>query len=119
MRLVRTARKMTQTEVAGLTGMANTYVSDLENGRKGVPPGESVTKLADALQTSADYLLGRTDEMDPPSLPNKQTQTLDERLVEIERKFREARFSEHDVNALMQIARSIAQSLKSDESPDI
>lgn len=113
LRQVRMARKMTQTELANATSMANTYVSDLENGRKGIPPGESISRLADALQTSADFLLGRSDNMELPE--PKTPETISQRLAYLEGQFREAGYTEHDIALIMPVLKRLAPPAKSDE----
>jgi transcriptional regulator with XRE-family HTH domain len=62
--IVRRARGIRQKEVAAQVGITQKHLSQLETGkvsllnlRAGV-----LVKLADVLQVSTDYLLGRTDE---------------------------------------------------------
>jgi transcriptional regulator with XRE-family HTH domain len=120
LRRAREIRGMKQVEVALAAQMSNTYLSDLEKQRnnKGTPTGEVLARLANALHTSTDYLLGRSEDIDATN--TAPPQTLEEELAGIEQKFRATRrFKEDQIDALMRIARSIAESAKSDESPDI
>lgn len=61
---VKTARKvkcLTQQQLAERTGLSRTYLCDVENGR--YSPGiETVIKIADALGTSVDGILGTNQE---------------------------------------------------------
>lgn len=52
---------MTQIELAGKVGLRDQAISNIEHGKQS-PNAESLTLLADSLQCSADWLLGRTDE---------------------------------------------------------
>ncbi|PSR36835.1 MAG: hypothetical protein C7B44_06900 [Sulfobacillus thermosulfidooxidans] len=63
LRAVRKQRGYTQAELADKVGVSQFTLSHYENGTRN-PPIDVLTQLADALGTSADYLLGReeTDE---------------------------------------------------------
>lgn len=74
---LRDSRKMTQVRLGIELGVAQETISGYEIGRI-VPPADMLVKLADCLNTSVDYLLGRTDNMSPltfnaplPELENK------------------------------------------------
>lgn len=61
--------RWTQSYVADLIGVARpTYTAYENENHPKQPPLETVNKLADYLETSTDYLLGRTD--DPSSSKN-------------------------------------------------
>lgn len=60
-RALREARGWTQYELAYRCHIAVSFLSDIERGQ-GNPGSVIVAKLADALETSTDYLLGRTDD---------------------------------------------------------
>ncbi|NUK31013.1 helix-turn-helix transcriptional regulator [Parageobacillus sp. VR-IP] len=57
--------KWTQEYVADLVGVARTTYTAYERGTK-QPQLDTVNKLADLFEVSADYLLGRTDNPNPP-----------------------------------------------------
>ena len=54
----RTAKKLTQSEVADKLGIDDTTVSKYENDRS-EPDNETLTKLADLYEIKIDYLHGR------------------------------------------------------------
>lgn len=54
--------KWTQGYVADLIGVARSTYTAYENGTK-QPPLETVDKIANLFKVSADYLIGRTDNM--------------------------------------------------------
>lgn len=56
-------RKMTQTELAGLTGIGKSSISQYLSG-KNIPKAVVIEKLADALETSADFLQGEASVCD-------------------------------------------------------
>lgn len=80
---VRQLRKtlgLSQEELAEAVAIDQTQISDYERS-KGNPTASSLVGLADALGTSADYLLGRTDDPTPLSHNSPQILKPKERLV--------------------------------------
>jgi transcriptional regulator with XRE-family HTH domain len=67
--------KWTQEYVADLVGVARTTYTAYERGTK-QPQLDTVNKLADLFEVSADYLLGRTDNPNPPDDDDKELGTL-------------------------------------------
>jgi len=57
---LREAKNLTQLRLAMELNVSQETISGYEIG-KAVPPAEMLVKLADALDTSVDYILGRTD----------------------------------------------------------
>lgn len=55
--------KLTQEQIADMTGLTENQLSGLENG-KAMPQSETVVKLSKVLQTSTDYILTGTDHVD-------------------------------------------------------
>lgn len=64
----RKYRRWSLNKLAQLAGVSQGYLSDVENGKVASPSASVLIKLAAALETSVDYLLGRTDDPSPPSL---------------------------------------------------
>lgn len=58
---LRELRDLSQTDLAERAGMMPAAISQFENGSR-TPSFESVVKLANALDISADYLIGRNYE---------------------------------------------------------
>ena len=63
-RNLREDRDLSQREVAGHLGIAQTTYSDYELGKINIPI-DTLKRLADFYDTSVDYLLERTDEKRP------------------------------------------------------
>ena len=61
LREVRKQRKMTQEQLGKRVDVTKVSISCYENGSR-MPDVETLEKIADALDVSVDYLLGRTDE---------------------------------------------------------
>ena len=59
------AKKTTQKELFTSLGMA---VNTLNNYKTSMPKADNLAKIADYLDCSVDYLLGRTDDPNSPSL---------------------------------------------------
>jgi transcriptional regulator with XRE-family HTH domain len=60
---LRIQRGLTLVELGNLLGVHNTFVSQLEKGRK-VPNAEMILKVADIFGVATDYLM--RDELDLP-----------------------------------------------------
>jgi transcriptional regulator with XRE-family HTH domain len=58
---MREARGLTQTALAARAGLNLGNVNELEQQRKTSVRADTIVALADVLNVSADYLLGRTD----------------------------------------------------------
>jgi transcriptional regulator with XRE-family HTH domain len=54
----RIAQGWTQKKLCKKAGISNSYLSDLENGKRGAS-GSVLVALADALMMTTDYMLGR------------------------------------------------------------
>ena len=84
LREARDTRKLSQTMLSRLAGCGQEKISFYETG-KSKPQYKTLVRLADALQVSTDYLLGRTDEMNPQlSLED----VLEEDEIELIQKYR-------------------------------
>ncbi|MGI6402886.1 MAG: helix-turn-helix domain-containing protein [Oscillospiraceae bacterium] len=60
MKQLRDAKNLTQLRLAMDLNVSQETISGYEIG-KAVPPADMLVKLADALDTSVDYILGRTN----------------------------------------------------------
>lgn len=59
---MRKKRNLNQEELAQKSKLASTAISHFESGSR-KPSFENLRKLADALEVSIDYLMGRTDNI--------------------------------------------------------
>ena len=66
LRIARTARNLSQSELARRADLQASAVSHFETGTRN-PSFHNLKRLADALRVTTDYLLGRTDLMDAPA----------------------------------------------------
>jgi HTH-type transcriptional regulator, cell division transcriptional repressor len=80
----RKALGLTQDELSQMTGIAQTHISRYELGLS-EPTSGNLLAIAEALQVSADWLLGRADY--PPDLPHQYGE-LSELEQQIVREFR-------------------------------
>lgn len=69
LRQVRVMRNITQEQLAEMADIARTMVGRYETTDQ-LPALDTLVRIADALGTSTDYLLGRTDAMDAPFVPD-------------------------------------------------
>lgn len=77
----RMAKGWKLVKLAAMAETSHGYLSDVENGKVDSPNSAIIARVAKALDTSTDYLLGLTDD---PTPPNRQRQkTLEERLAEL------------------------------------
>jgi len=58
---IRLEKSLTQDDIATKLGMGRSNVGHIENGRT-MPAADVLDKIADILDTTTDYLLGRTDD---------------------------------------------------------
>ena len=58
---LRAERQLTQNELSKKTGLSHGCIAMLEVGKR-APTGSTLIVLADALECSVDYLLGREDD---------------------------------------------------------
>lgn len=68
-RSLREHKQWSQEDLAGASDLQRPHISLIENNER-TPGAESLTKLANALQTSTDYLLGLTDNPSPTPMAN-------------------------------------------------
>jgi len=61
---LRKDKKLTQVQIADMVGISQSSYSDYENGIRDMPL-VMLDYLADILETSTDYILGRTDVIRP------------------------------------------------------
>ena len=67
-------QEMSQKDLCGLTGLSPASISQYLSGATGTPKPTTLKKIAEALETSVEYLIGETDEPDitPEGLPCKK-----------------------------------------------
>ncbi len=96
---IREQRGLLQKKVAADLNMGNTTLSNYEKNVS-TPPPELLVALADYYNTSADYLLGRTDDPSPETYKLSET---DRRLV-----YLVGELDEKDKNSLTDFAAYLA-----------
>lgn len=77
---LREERELTQKELAQSIGVAQSNVSRWEKDEM-EPSAEIVVKLADFFQVSADYLLGRSDDLGAPVAPRTEISREEQQLL--------------------------------------
>lgn len=80
LRALRDEAGMTQVRLATELGVSQETISGYEIG-KAVPPADMLVKLADRLNTSVDYILGRTDNKHPTRLLENELTELESDLI--------------------------------------
>jgi len=69
LRELRQMRTITQEQLADMADISRVMVGRYETTDQ-LPALDTLVRIADALGTSTDYLLGRTDAVDAPFVPN-------------------------------------------------
>ena len=77
-RALREHKQWTQQDLARESGLKRPHINLIENSKR-IPGADSLAKLAKALDTSSDYLLGISDLSGPP--PSPSTLSRVERLL--------------------------------------
>jgi transcriptional regulator with XRE-family HTH domain len=67
LRQARDTRRLSQAELADRSRVPVAMISHFETGVRANASADNLVKLADALEVSIDYLLGRTDDPTPRS----------------------------------------------------
>ncbi len=73
LREARDLRELSQSELAEKARIPVAMVSHFETGVRGSASADNLVKLANALEVSVDYLLGRTDDPVPREGPVQAT----------------------------------------------
>ncbi len=110
-RQLRKARNLTLMQLGEQVNKTQGYLSDLENGNIPAPSAQTIAIIADVLDTTTDYLMGRTDD---PSLSNTVELTPDEKLNLIGALLRGNGANEDDIDMIMELleARRRSRDLK-------
>lgn len=99
LREARDRRTLTQAELAQRAGLQTSAISHFESGRRN-PSFDNIRRLADALDVTTDYLLGRDDEL------KAMGPTVDRLFRDIEQ------MSSSDLDTLSSFAQVLAQKNK-------
>lgn len=67
---LRQAQGMKQVELSDASGVGQSYISEIENGKHVSVGTVTIWGLSKALGTSTDYLVGATDNPAPLSMPD-------------------------------------------------
>jgi transcriptional regulator with XRE-family HTH domain len=90
LRAARELRELTQEGLASRAGMQPSAISHFESGTR-KPSFDNLRRLADALQVSTDYLLGRTKELSGAATSDQLHRDFD-RMSQEDRKLAEEIF---------------------------
>lgn len=64
LKVIRRVRGLTQEELESKSGVSSAMISHFETGERQKASADNLVKLAEALNVSIDYLLGRSDELE-------------------------------------------------------
>jgi len=106
-RLLRISKGLNQKQLAGIVGITQPFLSDIEKGKR-KPSIEVLQKLCDALGCSADYLLNRPNDsikLEEPSLPAGLT-------PEILRMVRERNITEDELKTALMVTDVVREQRK-------
>ena len=103
-REARRLRRLSQTDLSKRTGLAPSVLSDFENGRR-TPALHNLGRLADGLDVTSDYLLGRVEG--PKTSLQTATGPTVERLIRSASKL-----PQDDLETLADIADMMAKRVK-------
>lgn len=77
--IIRKARGLTQEQLESRSGVSSAMISHFETGERQQASADNLVKLAEALNVSIDFLLGRSEE---PELRGEKVEALFRRLSE-------------------------------------
>ncbi|WP_025950435.1 helix-turn-helix domain-containing protein [Geobacillus thermocatenulatus] len=75
LKMLRLQKKLTHQDMADFLGITRQGYSKYENGQS-QPDIDTINKLAEFFNVTTDYLLGRTDDPNPPGSDNEELGTL-------------------------------------------
>ena len=105
---LRKSKRITQDKLSDIIGVSRSTISMWEIDAS-EPDKETIKLLADYFQVSTDYLLGRTDDPNPPAL------TIPEALRNVKIAFHRGEFedlTQSEIDALAQIADTLKKQRK-------
>lgn len=105
---LRNEHGMSQAEFARKIGVAQNTVSNWENGNRLIDT-ETIARIADLFDTSVDYLLGRTDDIDQK--PDDENITFDDFTYAMYNESKE--LTDEDKQALLGMARLLKKKKES------
>lgn len=73
LKALRTKKKLTQKQLAEKINVTHVSISGYENGNRS-PDTDTLEKIADYFGVSTDYLLGRTDTLEPTPLDSEEAE---------------------------------------------
>jgi transcriptional regulator with XRE-family HTH domain len=107
-RLLREARRLDAASLASRASISRAHVYRIEEGERPNVSAVTVGRLARALGTSADYLIGLTDDPSPlDSRPNLEDPYLKARLLHFEQRF--AQLNPDDQAAVLDVVFALLQ----------
>jgi DNA-binding Xre family transcriptional regulator len=75
LRLRRKQQEMTQQELAALMVIPQSWISEVETGKRPHVEADTIYRFCQALDCSLDYLAGLVDDPRPPKRPRPRTTT--------------------------------------------
>lgn len=102
LRKMRTSKELTQHQMADFVDIELITYGRYERGER-IPPADVLSKLADVLECTTDYLLGRTDE---PKLVHFDTGVDyegDRVYIDIVKEYLDKGLSKEDIDELIQM----------------
>jgi transcriptional regulator with XRE-family HTH domain len=73
LRLRRQEQQLNQQALANLMDIPQSWISELENGKRHRVAADTLYRFCQALDCSLDYLAGLTDNPTPPKRPRSRT----------------------------------------------
>lgn len=102
LREMRTSKGMTQHQLADIAGVELITYGRYERGER-VPPSDVLSKIADGLSCTADYLLGRTDEPNLVHFDTGVDYEGDRVYIDIVKEFLDKGLSREDIDEIIQM----------------
>lgn len=119
LRDLRKERNLTIRQIEAYSGVSNSYLSQLENGKRGIPSPEILQKLAPVLKVSYETLmekagyLGRSDIRNPHTdLYEPTPQEIENVIREYDLQFDGAPLTEQDKEEVLEFVRLVLKRRK-------
>lgn len=117
-REMRERRGWSTYKLSKVARVASGYLSEVENGVKKNPSAVVLARIAKALETSVDYLVGNTDDPSPTADDPPKPLTPRERLEQLGAMLRTEGVTEEDVKTIMDLIETRRKLREAAEKPN-
>ncbi|RXT02876.1 helix-turn-helix domain-containing protein [Ammoniphilus sp. CFH 90114] len=107
----RLQQKLSIRKLERLSGVSNAYISQIENGNRGIPSPEILRKIAEPLGLSYEELLEKAGYVDTPT---SDSMDLEEVFKNISITFKGRELNDHQKNSMLNFVKTLIEMSEED-----